>query len=206
MNHLLNVGARLSEMAQAMPDAVAVVEPLGYHNHQQRQYRQSTFRQLDQQSNQIAQGLRQMGVVQGARLALLVPPGIDFISLVFAIFKAGAVCILVDPGMGRRNLIHCLEEAEPQGFIAVPLVHAVRIFFRRRFPHARFNVTVGRRWFWGGPPLDQLRSRAPTDGNIAQTSADDPAAIIFTSGSTGPEVKMIAAGSSAEVCAMLPSD
>ena len=34
-----------------------------------------------------------MGIAPGSRLALLVPPGIDFISLVFGLFKAGAVAI-----------------------------------------------------------------------------------------------------------------
>ena len=97
------------------------------------------------------------GIVKGTRLALLVRPGIDFVSLVFALLKAGAVSILIDPGMGRGNLIRCLAEAEPEGFIAVPLVHAVRVFLRRRFARAKFNVTVGRRWFWGGATLEQLR-------------------------------------------------
>ena len=57
----------------------------------------------------------------------------------------------------------------------------------RRFPKARFNVTVGRRWFWGGVTLEQLRggSRGAA-ANWPPTAADDPAAIIFTTGSTGP--------------------
>src|SRR5438552_1689249 len=64
----------------------------------------------------------------------------------------------------------------------------------RRFRRARFHVTVGRRWFWGGttigrlrsPPPETLRRRAMTGPQLATTGADDPAAIIFTSGSTGP--------------------
>jgi acyl-CoA synthetase (AMP-forming)/AMP-acid ligase II len=191
MNYPLNVAARLSKMAQAMPHAVAVVEPLGYDNQGKRQYRQFTFRQLDCDSDCIAQGLRRMGVVPGTRLALLVRPGIDFVSLVFALLKAGAVSILIDPGMGRRNLIRCLADAEPEGFIAVGLVHAARVFLRRKFSRAKFNVTVGRRWFWGGPTLRQVRGAGASDaarsaGDIAPTRADDPAAIIFTTGSTGP--------------------
>ncbi|MGD0383256.1 MAG: AMP-binding protein, partial [Thermoguttaceae bacterium] len=191
MSYPLNVAARLFKMAQAMPEALAVVEPLGYDNQGKRQYRHFTFRQLDYDSDCIARGLRRMGVVQGTRLALLVRPGIDFISLVFALLKAGAVSILIDPGMGRRNLVRCLAEAQPEGFIAIPQVHAVRVFLRRRFSRAKFNVTVGLRWFWGGPTLRQLRSAGSSDaarsaGDIAPTNADDPAAIIFTTGSTGP--------------------
>ena len=154
---LLNVAQRLTVMAEARPDAIAVVEPLGYDARGKRRYRHVTFRQLDDDSDRIARGLRELGVTPGTRLALLVRPGIDFISLVFGLFKAGAVAILIDPGMGRRNLIRCLAEAEPEGFVAIPMVQAVRALLRRRFPKARFNVTVGRRWFWGGATLEQLR-------------------------------------------------
>jgi len=127
-----------------------------------------------------------LGVRPGTRLALLVRPGIDFISLVFAIFKVGAVVILIDPGMGRRNLIRCLAEAEPEGFVAVPFAHAVRMFVARRFPKGRFNVTVGRRLFWGGVTLRQLRAGPHHSIELAAMTADHPAAIIFTTGSTGP--------------------
>ncbi len=181
-------------MAVARPDAVAVVEPLGYDAEGKRCYRQVTFRQLDEDSEQIARGLWQMGVVPGTRLALLVRPGIDFVSLVFALFKAGAVAILIDPGMGRRSLVRCLAEAEPEGFVAIPVAHAIRILLPWRFPGARFNVTVGRRWFWGGLTLAQLRasnsalavSKQNDEHGALARSADDPAAIIFTTGSTGP--------------------
>ena len=120
MDAIQNVARRLAAMAQARPDAVAVVEPLDYDAHGRRRYRHVTFRQLDEDSDRIARGLREMGVVPGTRLALLVRPGIDFIALVFGLFKAAAVAILIDPGMGRRNLIGCLAEAEPEGFVAIP--------------------------------------------------------------------------------------
>ncbi len=181
-----NVAGRLSAMARLCPDAVAVAEPSGRDAQGRRRYRQVTFQQLDLDSRRIAQGLRTMGVVPGTRLALLVRPGIDFVSLVFALFKSGAVAILIDPGMGRRNLIGCLAEAEPEGFVAIPAAHAVRKLFGRRFSKARLNVTVGRRWFWGGTTLAALR-KSPTDGNqLPPVGGDDPAAIIFTTGSTGP--------------------
>ncbi len=186
LSAVVNVAARLRRVAQSMPRAVAVVEPLGYDRQGKRRYRHVTFQQLDEQSDRIARGLWNLGVSPGTRLALLVRPGIDFVTLVFALFKAGAVTILIDPGMGRRNLIRCLAEAEPEGFVAIPLAHALRTLLRRRFPKARYNVTVGRRWFWGGPTLDDLRAGPRRGDELAPTSAEDPAAIIFTTGSTGP--------------------
>jgi acyl-CoA synthetase (AMP-forming)/AMP-acid ligase II len=173
-------------MAEIRPEGVAVVEPLDYDHQGKRRYRHFTFRQLDQDSDRIARGLLGMGVSSGTRLALLVRPGIDFVSLVFGLYKAEAVVILIDPGMGRWNLIRCLAEAEPEGFVAIPMVHAIRTVLPGRFPKARFNVTVGRRWFWDGLTLDQLRGGPWTPLESSKTSADQPAAIIFTTGSTGP--------------------
>ena len=180
-NPALNVAQRLTAVARQMPRAVAVAEPASGGR-----WRQVTFGQLDDDSNRIACGLRQLGVVEGTRLALLVRPGIDFIALVFALFKSGAVTILIDPGLGRRNMVRCLAEARPDGFVAIPLAHAVRTLLRGRFPQARINVTVGRRWFWGGVTLEQLRRTPGDGGQLAPMRPDAPAAIIFTSGSTGP--------------------
>jgi acyl-CoA synthetase (AMP-forming)/AMP-acid ligase II len=123
-------------------------------------------------------------------LALLVKPGVEFVTLVFALLRAGMVIVLVDPGLGRRNLIRCLSEAEPEGFVAIGRAQAARLLFRHAFPRARWNVTVGRRLFWRGKTLDQLRIEPSNPQsairNPQSTQADDAAAIIFTSGSTGP--------------------
>ncbi len=182
----VNVGLRLSATARANPAGVAIVMPRGRDAAGRRQYEQISFRELDDDSNRLAAGLRLMGVRPGMRLVLMVPPSIDFISFVFALFKTGVVTVLIDPGMGRRNLIRCLADSEPEGFIGIPLAQAVRVLLRGRFPKARFNVTVGRRWFWGGMTAAGLRRTDASDFRPVSTKFDDPAAIIFTTGSTGP--------------------
>jgi acyl-coenzyme A synthetase/AMP-(fatty) acid ligase len=50
------------------------------------------------------------------------------------------------------------------------------------------TVTVGRRWFWGGLTLDQVKAagRTATGYRMTPTLAEEMAAILFTSGSTGP--------------------
>jgi acyl-CoA synthetase (AMP-forming)/AMP-acid ligase II len=176
-----NVADRLSAAATARPDAAAVVK-LG-----SKREAACTFRELNADATALACGLLEMGVKPGDRMVLLVTPGVEFVKLVFALLRSGATTVLIDPGMGRQHLINCLAAINPDGFIAVSPAQAVRTLLRRRFPNARLNVTVGRRWFWGGAAYQQLlRAGGASHAKLPATDADDPAAIIFTSGSTGP--------------------
>lgn len=151
-------------------------------------YTHFTFEQLNHESDRLARGLQRLGVKPGTRLVLMVRPSLEFIALTFALFKAGAVVVLIDPGMGRTGIFNCLDEVQPEGFIAIPIVQAIRVLSGRRFSQSRWNVTVGgRRWFWGGSNYRQLLGEWDVPSfDSAKTRATDPAAIIFTSGSTGP--------------------
>lgn len=186
MANTLNIADRLRDSAARYPHQRAVVVPLKRNSSGRRGYAQITFEELDRETDRLARGLIAMGVPRGSRIVLMVRPGIEFIALVFALFKCGAVVVLIDPGMGGTNIFRCLELVEPEGFIAIPMVHAIRLARRNRFPAAKRNVTVGRRWFWGGPTYQTLLGDSWTPFAMPETRSTDPAAIIFTSGSTGP--------------------
>ncbi|MDA1164948.1 MAG: fatty acid CoA ligase family protein [Planctomycetota bacterium] len=183
----VNISERLRESARLYPHQKAVVFPAGRDSRGRVTYSHLTFAQLDNESDRLAHGLSHYGVQTGHRLVLMVRPSLEFIALTFALFKTGAVAVLIDPGMGRSNIFNCLETVEPHGFVAVPIVQAIRALNRRRFANARLNVTVGgRRWFWGGTTYEKLLASSAEGFETARTKATDPAAIIFTSGSTGP--------------------
>ena len=175
-----NIAHTLEQLAQEQAESNALIVPRG------GTVSKITFQQLNQDSNRLADGLRRAGMAKGDRIVMMVPAGIDFIALTFALFKLGAVPVLIDPGLGRRNVLNCIANAQPRGMIAVPLAHAARKVFSNAFKGIELNVTVGRRWFWGGPTLSQIRRRGDADFQSAQVEPDDPAAILFTSGSTGP--------------------
>ena len=135
-HHRLNVADRLRDVAArnaathrgGLPAAlVARVIRFGECGESGAPYATTTFAELDADATRIARGLVAWGVPPGTRLALLVRPGIEFVTLVFALLRAGMVIVLVDPGLGRRNLIRCLSEAEPEGFVAIGMAQAARL-------------------------------------------------------------------------------
>ena len=116
----LNIAIHLSSMAARQPHALAVVVPDGRDKSGRVRYTHLTYRQLDHDSNRIAHGFKATGTRRGSRAVVMVPPSLDFFSLVFGLFKAGVVPVLIDPGIGLRNLKQCCREAAPEVFIGIP--------------------------------------------------------------------------------------
>ncbi len=176
-----NVAQRLTDSANLTPDQLALI----VCDARGRSRAELSFRDLDELVNRLAAGLIQHGLVPGDRIVLMVRPGLEFLALVFALFRAGAVVVLIDPGMGLAQVIDCLEDVSPSGFVSVPSVQWARWYWRRRFPHARLNVCVGRL----APSSTSYHRLARADASQfvpPAITSTDPAAIIFTSGSTGP--------------------
>ena len=136
--------------------------------------------------DRTARGLATSGVRPGERVALMVPPGIDLAVSLFACWRAGAVIVLIDSGLGPRGMSAAIEAADPDHLIGVPKALAAARALR-----------------WPGRPictvaLDPVRRRmlgTATDLPALQRSAGDlppapstadVAAVVFTSGATGP--------------------
>lgn len=112
----MNVARHLTARAEAQADQMAVLELPGG--------RDITFGALAARSDSWAAGLRAHGIGRGERTLVLVRAGVDLITLTYALFKAGAVPVLIDPGMGRASFLRCVQQVAPTSFIGIPLAHA----------------------------------------------------------------------------------
>lgn len=184
-HELVNIAARLADVAERLPDKPAVIACTGLDADGRTAHTAITFRELAGLVDGYARGLAGAGVTRGMRTILMVRPGPTFFALTFALLKIGAVPVLIDPGMGRRRLIACLANVGAEAFIGIPLAHVARMLCRRAFRTVRIAVTVGRRFGWGGLRLADVYAPADEPLAPAATAADDVAAILFTSGSTG---------------------
>ncbi len=186
MNEPCNIAARLPQLARERPDQIAIRCPGRPGAGGMAAYDVALdYRTLNARSDAIAAGLAAHGIGRGVRTVVMVRPGPAFFLLMFALFKIGAVPVLVDPGIDRRALRQCLDEAQPQAFVGIGLAHVARLLLGWAKSATRL-VTVGSRWGWGGTTLAKIEAAGAGAGSqLADTAPDDVAAILFTSGSTG---------------------
>ena len=90
-----NIAFSLGRVAQNHPNQIAVTE-----SHTGTSI---SFQELDDESSRIASGLNQYGFKKGDRVLLFIPFSIKFISVAFALFKAGVIPILIDPGTRQKK-------------------------------------------------------------------------------------------------------
>ena len=201
-----NLCRHLAHIAISTPTALAVAVQKSQYG--KLHYQEIDFLTLHQRSDDIAFALNAYGLKSGMKAVLMVTPSIDFFLLTFALFKAGIIPILVDPGMGIKNLKQCFTESAPDAFIGIPKAHIARILFGWGKATVKKLLTVTAAGssanvfasLIGGMSLTQLLALYPLRNSVSPTNAlvnedasfdmvkladDAMSAILFTSGSTG---------------------
>jgi cis-3-alkyl-4-acyloxetan-2-one decarboxylase / olefin beta-lactone synthetase len=142
---------------------------------------------LSRRVQQLAAGLTAAGLRRGDRVALLLPPSADLTAVVYAVWRAGAVIVVADKGLGFAGMRRALRSASvdfvvagPQGLVA-----------------ARLMGLPGSRIAAGHVPgaaaqalgvdtnLADLLHRGGESPLPPEPSAEDDCAVVFTSGATG---------------------
>jgi len=179
-----NIASALVCQAKLQGQNTAIHYPVGKRgNH--IAYQSVSYSALDTLSDEYARGLIEYGIGRGVRSALMLTPGLDFFAMFFALFKAGAIPVLVDPGIGIKPLKTCLTQAQPEAFIGVTKAHIARGLLGW-VPGVKL-VTSGPKLGWGGLNTKQLQKLGQKSSGtvLAETKPDEMAALLFTSGSTG---------------------
>jgi olefin beta-lactone synthetase len=157
-----------------------------------------TYRQLAERSDQLLRGLIALNLQPGTRVVLMTPPSADFFALVFALLDLGIVPIMIDPGIGLRNVAICLEVAQPEAYFGSLLTQAIRVLcgWGRNSLQVKLgisdvlsaakanNLSLSSNKYFSSTNLFQSNGFLQKD--ICHTlPLEAEAAIIYTSGSTG---------------------
>ncbi|MGY1591420.1 alpha/beta fold hydrolase [Geodermatophilus sp. SYSU D00708] len=133
----------------------------------------------------LAAGLAASGVRPGHRVALLVEPSADLTAAVYAVWRAGAVVVVADKGLGLAGMRRALRSAAVDSVVGS----------RAGLAAARLMALPGSRIAAGPAPLRALGAAHTLAGlealgRTAPVPAEAPldadCAVLFTSGATGP--------------------
>jgi olefin beta-lactone synthetase len=132
-----------------------------------------TFCDLRRRVNRLATGLAARGLKPGDRVAVLVPPSVDLVATVYAVWRAGGVTVIADRGLGLGGLGRAVRSARVGWAIGT----------RQSLAAAR---TL--RWAVGSTTVDVADfTTLERDGALPEAPLPThDAAILFTSGATGP--------------------
>jgi long-chain acyl-CoA synthetase len=185
-----NLATILTETALATPDALV--------------YRfagaATTYRQLDEQSDRLAAGLREAGLRPGEVVALQLPNIPPFLTAYFGALKAGLVVLPLNPLLMAPEIEYHLGDSEARLLIGFEGMHAEASKACEQLDVPLYltgpldlGSSVGSGGSGGHPPPDGTRPASelagapgPLDepGGVPRDPGDT-AVLIYTSGTTG---------------------
>jgi len=136
-----------------------------------------TFREWDEQSNQLARWLVEQGVEKQERVALYMDSDhcLQWIVAYAGIHKAGAIVVPVNTRLSIDEVLTILRHAEPAAIITNERLLENADAVRDAVAVRALLTTTG----W-----DELATRDPSDMQV-ELEAEDIADIMYTSGTTG---------------------
>lgn len=135
-----------------------------------------TFGELNAQVNRTAHALAARGIRAGDRVLSLSANSPDYVRLVFAVAKLGAVAVPTSTGLLDRDLAAVVAAAEPALILADdPYLDRIATAAPAGTPVLRLGVDGD----------GELTGDDDTEPSVRAVDDTDPAVLLFTSGSTG---------------------
>ncbi len=148
-------------------------------------YEELTFEDQMIRMNQYANFFIKHGVSSGDKVVFFVKPNLYFSTLIFSLFKIGAIPVLIDPGMGLTRVMESLSTLGPTVFIGVKRAYLLKLGFKKYFKSINKSFVVGKTSFLGAKSIEKEIQNYSSDFKTENVNPTDMAAILFTSGGTG---------------------
>jgi amino acid adenylation domain-containing protein len=168
------VQQRFARRAAEGPDRIAIVEG----------NRESTYRQLDDSSDQLANYLQAHEIRQGDMVAVYATRCAALVHALLGVLKAGAAFVILDSTYPAAALIERLRATRSRGWIqlaeAGPLAPALSEFLNAGPPHCRLELSAFSATVADATPASLLATTSRE-----ASGPEDLAYVAFTSGTTG---------------------
>lgn len=183
----MNILSLLAEKSEKHPNKIA----FAFHQNKSNEYDEISFSELDSKSSRVAIFLSNNGFTRGMKTLVLVRPSIEFIILIYGMFKLGVVPIfppnlnLKSPN-GRKQFRSILERANIDALIGSRKILLISYLLRiRSFSNKIISMDKIRSYY-----LDSKNnSKYIIDSDVDW--ANNSVFVKYTTGSTGPSKGVI---------------
>ena len=144
-----------------------------------------TFDQLNRLTNRIAHGLGSIGLRPGDRVALWTHNCLDFIPIVFAVWKCGGVIVPINFRFKAEEASYVLENAQPRViFHEQELASRVEEALKKHYAPV-MPVSISGDPLEGGISFKDLTEGQPDGEAEFEPDPSSSAMVMYTSGTTG---------------------
>jgi len=137
-----------------------------------------TFKELRNEANRVANGLRAMGLDAGDRVALCLPMVPEILSILYGCFKAGLTVVPIFAGFGAGAIATRLADSGARVLFTASHLErrGKRLPLLEKVPANIRTIVVG---------ADPLFADQPEDAPTLSLDSEARAFILYTSGTTG---------------------
>ena len=167
-----SVASHLSDSALKYPKVPALVSGA-----KKAAFAPLSFAELDQTVDCAVGELMQSGIKPGEKTLLFVNPGPGLIIWAFALFRLGAIPVVIDPGMGIQSFLGCIKRTRPSAMVGISRAFWLSRLLPKSFQSVKNSYLVRPGSFGTGDKQNSASNFEPQPNDLA--------AIVFTSGSTG---------------------
>ncbi len=169
----MNLLEGLLSQLEAHPERTAILD---------RDGSKMSFAELNLEGMRLAALLHARGVRAGDAVMVLVPMSVALYVTLAAVFRLGAVVMIVDPAAGLGHIQRCCRLNPPRALVGAPLAHALSLLIGA-LRHVPVRVTT-RGWWLGAVPW-AAKDHLEPHRSLEPATADTPALLTFTSGTSG---------------------
>jgi len=180
-----NFASLLLQQCRNRPGLAALIIPQLHKDGSLLSEETITFGDFEQRVCQFQRGLQAEGFRPGDRFVLMFPVSVDLYALIVALFAAAMVVVLVDPGMGKKQILRAISGTGAKALVTVRAVARLRWLLPSLWHIKMYVITSNRGSRLLGKLQRQSAELAAARPVIVLRGADDHALITFTSGTTG---------------------
>lgn len=168
----MNIAHHVEQGHRLFPDKIALIF----------EDKSFTYKQLDELVGRVANGLRELGIKKGDRVALFLPNIPEFVISYLGILKMGAVAVSVNVMLKTAEVSYILHDCAAK--VIITTESQSEQVSEADLPELQ-HILIAEGEANKGVTLAQLMANASPKALALEMERDAPACILYTSGTTG---------------------